>query len=128
RSLVRAVRGAAIAGPAYRAPADRTSLASRSAEPPRSLRGVEQTVDHRALEGPPGRLDDVRADADRGPVALAVGRGQQDAGDRARRFTIVEDAHLVVGQMDASELRVRTLDGSAQRGVDRVDRSVALRR
>ena len=40
----------------------------------------------------------------------------------------VEDAHLEVGEVDPVELRVARADGGPQRGVEGVDRAVALGR
>ena len=87
---------------------------------------MQQAVDEAVLERAPRRLDDVRAHSDRGPVAFAVGRRQQHTGGRTGGTRSVEDAHLVVGEVDVGELRQHRADGSAQRGVDRVDRAVAL--
>ena len=80
-------------------------------QPSRRCRGVQQAVDEALLERPPRRLDDVRADADRGPVALAVGGVEQHPGDGARRPGAVEDAHLEVGEVDPAERRDRRRRG-----------------
>ena len=88
----------------------------------RGLEGVLERVDERL----PGGLDDVLRDADRAPLALAVGGVEQDAGDGAGAVALVEDAHLVVGQLDVGEVRVAVGDRRPQRPVERVDRAVAL--
>ena len=44
--------------------------------------------------------------ADRPPLALAVGGVEQHPGDRAGAAVLVEDPHLVVGQLDVGEVRV----------------------
>ena len=74
----------------------------------------------------PGGLDDVLRDADRAPLALAVGGVEQDARDGTGAVGLVEDPHLVVGQLDVGEVRVAVGDRAAQRPVERVDRPVAL--
>src|SRR5437764_9976552 len=50
----------------------------------------------------------------------------QDARDGARALGRVEDAHLVVGEVDAFEHREPGADGQAQGLVEGVDRAVAL--
>ena len=88
--------------------------------------GVQQAEDDRVGERLPRRLDDVRRHADGGPRALAVGGVDQHPGDRTGGRRPVEDADLVVGQVDAVELGVADADRGPQRGVDGVDRAVAL--
>ena len=58
------------------------------------------------------------ADADRRPRALAVGGVDQHPRDRAGGRRAVEDAHLVVGEVDAVELRVAAAERGPQRVVD----------
>ena len=53
-------------------------------------------------------------------------RVDDDPGARRRRRAAVEDAHLVVDQVDVVELRVERAERLAQRGVERVDRAVAV--
>ena len=65
-------------------------------------------------------------DPDRAPLALAVGGVEQDPGDRAGAVGFVEDADLVVGQLDLGQVRVAVGDRAAQGLVERVDRAVAL--
>ena len=57
---------------------------------------------------------------------LAVGGVEQDPGDRAGAVGFVEDADLVVGQLDVGEVRVAVGDRAAQGAVEGVDRAVAL--
>ena len=61
-------------------------------------------------------------------VRVAVGRVDDDPGPRGRRRLAVEDAHLVVDEVDGVELRVERAERLAQRGVERVDRAVAVGR
>ena len=51
-----------------------------------------------------------------------------DAGPRGRRRIAVEDAHLVVDEVDVVDRRVERAERLAQRGVERVDRAVAVGR
>src|SRR5262245_56741462 len=88
------------------------------------LEGVLERVD----QGLPGGLDDVLRHADRPPLALAVRGIEQHPGDGTGAVVLVEDTHLVVGQLDVGEMRVPIDDGAAQRLVERVHRAVALRR
>ena len=59
-------------------------------------------------------------------VRLAVGGVDEDPGDRTGALARVEHPHPVVGQVDAIEGRELGPDGAAQRGVEGVDRAVAL--
>ena len=59
-------------------------------------------------------------------VSCAVGGVEQHPGDRAGAVVLVEDPHLVVGQLDLGEVRMQLGDRVAQRAVERVDRAVAL--
>ena len=61
-------------------------------------------------------------------VALAVDRIDDDPRPRRRRRLAVEDAHLVVDEVHRLELRVERRERLAQRGVERVDRAVAVGR
>src|SRR5215216_430553 len=54
----------------------------------------------------PGGFVDVFPDADGSPDALAVGGVYKDAGCGGGRPVLVEDAHLVVGEVDFFKLRV----------------------
>ena len=74
----------------------------------------------------PGGGDDVLPDADRAPTVLAVGGVDQHARDRVGALGLVEDADLVVDELDVPQVRVDLADRVAQRGVERVDRAVAL--
>ena len=79
----------------------------------------------RVDQGFPARLDDVLADAD---AASSLPRRSRPAGrgDGAGTFGLVEDAHLVVDQLDVGEVRVLAHDRLAQRRVHGVDGAVAL--
>ncbi len=59
---------------------------------------------------------------------VAVGGVEEDAGDRAGAVVRVEDAHLVVGELDVGEVRVEVADRQAERLVERVHRAVPLGR
>ena len=65
-------------------------------------------------------------DADGDPRRLAVGGLDEHPGDRVGAVALVEDAHLVVDQLELRDLRVGLPDRLAQRLVERVDRAVAL--
>ena len=97
-----------------------------AARPPRRARllGVGQRVDERLPRGG----DDVLVDADRAPDVVAVGGVDEHARGRAGAVVLVEDADLVVDELDVLEVRVDLADRVAQRGVERVDRAVALGR
>src|SRR5918995_3761751 len=86
------------------------------------LEGVLERIDQRL----PGRLDDVLRDADRAPFALPVGGVEQHPGDSPGAVVLVEDADLVVGQLDLGQVRVAVGDRLAQGPVQRVHRAVAL--
>src|SRR6195952_6026627 len=77
-------------------------------------------------QGAPGGLDHVVADPDGDPGAGAVGGLDQHAGDRVGAVPLVEDADLVVDQLELHDLGVELLDRLAQRVVQGVDRAVAL--
>src|SRR3954470_1863137 len=81
----------------------------------------------RVDQGLPAGLDHVLRDADRTPGVGPVGGVQQHPRHGARRLGLVEDADLVVDQLDVGEVRIRLGDRRSQRGVERVDRAVALR-
>ena len=51
-----------------------------------------------------------------------------DPGPRGRRRTAIEDAHLVVDQVDLVEPRVERAERLAQRRIERIDRAVAVGR
>ena len=59
-------------------------------------------------------------------TSLAVGGVDEHARRRAGAVVLVEDADLVVDELDVLEVRVDLADRVAQRGVERVDRAVAL--
>ena len=59
-------------------------------------------------------------------VSMAVGGVEQHARDRAGRLPLVEDADLVVDELDVAQVRIGLGDRLAQRGVQRVDGAVAL--
>ena len=80
----------------------------------------------RVGEGRRRGRDDVRVAAHRRPRARAVLRVDDHARPRRRRRVAVEDAHLVVDQVDVVDGRVERAQRLAQRGVERVDRAVAV--
>src|SRR3954447_25812488 len=93
--------------------------------PPRpapGLLGELERVDERL----PRRRDHVLVDADRAPHVLAVGGVDEHAGHRAGAVALVEDADLVVDELDVAQVRVDLGDRGAQGGVERVHRAVAL--
>ena len=73
-----------------------------------------------------GRRDDVGVAAHRRPRPGAVHRIDDDPGARRGRRAAVEDAHLVVDEVDVVEPRVERPERLAQGGVERVDRAVAV--
>ena len=80
----------------------------------------------RVDEGFPAGLDDVLAHADAAPGVVAVAGVEQHPRDGAGALVLVEDAHLVVHELDVAQMRVLLRDGLAQRRVEGVDRAVAL--
>ena len=100
--------GAAIALSQYHPAADHTHRLRIPTVGP-SVDLVEKSEHEAVLERTPRRLDDVRADADRRPITTTVGGRQQHARGRARGAVPVEDAHLVVDQLEPVDLRVRAL-------------------
>src|SRR5215218_6683088 len=100
-------------------------LASVSGDPDR-LGGPEEAVVDAVGQGFPGGGDDVFGDADGGPFGVGVGGGDQDAGDGAGAGAAVEDADLVVDQVDVLELGVAGGQGAAQGLVEGVDGADAL--
>src|SRR5215208_353097 len=74
----------------------------------------------------PGGLDDVLADPDRAPDALAVGRVYENAGGGGGRPVLVEDADLVVGEVYLLQLRVVGLYSLSQCPIEGIDGPVAL--
>src|SRR3972149_2697577 len=70
--------------------------------------------------------DDVRIRAPGGPFARAVGGFDRPPRPRAGGRVRIEDPDLVVVQVDGVEDRVERTKRLAQRGVERVDRSVAV--
>ena len=65
-------------------------------------------------------------DPDGDPGGEAVAGLDQHPGDRVGAVALVEDAHLVVDQLELRDLGVRPGDRLAQRLVQGVDRAVAL--
>ena len=108
-------RRCATAARGCRRPADR----ARADQLPSSQDGqssavglVDQAPEVAVVEGLPGGLDHVGADPDGGPGAVAVGHVDQRADDRVRAVALVEDAHLVVGQLEVVHLRVGVDQGA----------------
>ena len=88
--------------------------------------GLPDRVLERVGEGRRGRRDDVGVAAHRRPGPGAVHRIDDDPGPGRGRRAAVEDAHLVVDQVDVVEPRVERAERLAQGGVERVDRAVAV--
>src|SRR4051794_12182118 len=88
----------------------------------RSVHAVLQSV-HQGL---PGGFDDVLGDADGAPHSLAVGRVYKDAGRGGGGAVLVQDADLVVGEVDLLELGIVRPDGVSQSAVQGVDGAVAF--
>src|SRR5215208_4172043 len=88
-----------------------------------SVHAVLQSIDERL----PGGFDDVLGDPDGAPHPLAVGRVYEDAGGGRRGAVLVEDADLVVGEVDLFQLRIVGYYGFPQRLIQGVYRTVALR-
>src|SRR5918995_3144253 len=89
----------------------------------RSVHAVFEAV----YEGLPGGFDDVLGDADGSPHPLAVRRVYEDAGRCGRGAVLVEDADLVVGEVDLVQLRIVRPDGFPQRLIEGVYRTITLR-
>ncbi len=83
---------------------------------------VLERVDERLRRG----RDDVGVAAHGGPGPRSVLRIDDDAGARRRRAGPVEDAHLVVHEVDGIEDRVERPQRLAQRAVERVHGTVAV--
>src|ERR671921_468137 len=77
-------------------------------------------------QGLPGGFDDVLGDADGAPHTLAVRRVYEDAGGGGRGAVLIQDADLVVGEMDLLQLRIVRPYGFSQRLIQGVDGTVAL--
>src|SRR4051794_21785466 len=118
-------------GPSESRPERSTSPASSCSRSPRSglasgicslklrLRSPRlEGVLERFHEGLPGGFDDVLRDADRPPLALAVRGVEQNSGDGVGAVALVEDAHLVVRQLDLGQVRVAVGDRRAQGAVE----------
>src|SRR5918999_37117 len=75
----------------------------------------------------PGGFDDVLGDADGAPHPFAVCRVYEDAGRCRRGAVLVEDANLVVGEVDLFQLRIVRPDSFPQRLVQGVYRTITLR-
>ena len=88
--------------------------------------GLPDRVLERVGEGRCGRRDDVRVGAHRRPRPGAVLRVDDDPGARGGRRIAIEDAHLVVDEVDVVDGRVERPQRLAQRGVEGVDRAVAV--
>src|SRR5919204_2748764 len=80
----------------------------------------------RVHERVPARLDHVLVDADRAPRVAAVGGVEQHPRGGAGGLPLVEDADLVVDELDVAQVRIALADRRAQRAVERVDRAIAL--
>src|SRR5215212_2125695 len=59
----------------------------------------------------PGGFDDVLGDADGSPHALPVGRAYEDSGRGGGGAVLVQDADLVVGEVDFLQLGIVRPDG-----------------
>src|SRR5215203_50807 len=88
----------------------------------RSVHAVFEAV----YQGLPGGFDDVFGDADGAPHPLAVGGVYEDAGRGGGGAVLVQDADLVVGQVDLLELGIVRPYGLSQGAVQGVDGTVAL--
>ena len=90
--------------------------------------GLPDRVLERVGERRRGGRDDVRVAAHRRPRPGAVHRVDDDPGPGRGRRPAVEDAHLVVDEVDVVDARVERAERLAQRGVEGVDRAVAVGR
>src|SRR3954453_21646160 len=104
--------------------AGRTVTATRSVL--RVLARVQHAVGVAVDERLPRGLDDVLADAHRGPLALTVGQIDQHTDRRPGADAAVEYAHSEVLELHIVELRIIVGQRLAQRVVQRAHRALAL--
>src|SRR6185436_14633367 len=90
------------------------------------LAGVEEAIGVAVDEGFPRSLDDVLADPDRGPLALAVRQVDQHANRRPRADAAIEDAYSEVLELHVVELGIVVGQRLAERVVERSDRPLSL--
>src|SRR3990172_1230815 len=88
--------------------------------------GLPDRVFEAVGEGDRRGGDDVRVRAHGGPFARAVGGFDRHPRPRASGRVRIEDPDLVVVEVDGVEDRVERTKRLAQRGVERVDRAVAV--
>src|SRR5215216_7028112 len=89
----------------------------------RRVHAVFQTVYERL----PGGFDDVLGDSYGAPHTLAVRRVDEDTGCCGRGAVLVEDADLVVGEMDLFQLGIVRPYGFPQRLIQGIYGTIALR-
>ena len=85
-----------------------------------------QAIFYSISQGKPTRLNDVRGRADRAPTARSVLHIDEHSRRRRRARVAVENVHLVVGQIEIRQMWIDGDQSLTQRGVQRVDRPVAL--
>src|SRR5215210_8862926 len=85
-----------------------------------SLHAVLQSIDERL----PGGFDDVLGDPYGSPHPFAVRGVYEDAGRGGRGAVLIQDADLVVGEVDLLQLRIVRAYGLPQRLIQRVDGTV----
>src|SRR5262249_52116835 len=99
---------------------------SRGVSAPGWLVAAQLVLD-RVHQGLPGGFDDVVGHADSTPGLVAVARGDEHSRLGRRALGLLEDAHLVIEEPHATEVRVELFQGLAQSVVEGVDRTVAGR-
>src|ERR1019366_1907055 len=112
-------------GPAGCRRAGRESLV-RSRGDRRLSAGPQQAEGDAVGQRLPGCRDDVLGHADGGPLPRVVSGGEHHPGDRARRCPAIQDADLVVDEMDVLQLRIEIGQAAAQRLVQGVHRADPL--
>src|SRR5262249_20982576 len=114
-----------IPSPGNRTIVDFISWTFRNGFPCRRGGAPETMLDAVCQRGERG-FDDAGRCSDRGPLLGAAAVVDQHARDRRGAVAAVEDADLVVVEPDRRDLGVGAGQRLAERGVDRVDRAVAL--
>ncbi len=95
---------------------------------PRATLVHEKPVLDSVRYGLPGRLDDVRRRPHGAPALAVQGHIDEHPCCRGGAVYTVEDAHLVVGELDLVEAGEHRREGFAERAIEGVDGTVSLAR